>query len=376
VIPAATPPERVGVLVVNLGTPDDPTTPAVRRYLREFLSDPRVIDIPAPARWLLLNAFILPFRPRTSAEAYRKIWTTDSPLRIAGQQLVEGMSRELGDGWLVELGMRYGRPAIAPALQRLEARGATRLVVLPLYPQAASSSSGSSLELVFRELASRWNVPSVAIVPPFFADDRVLQAWRETLAPRLAEAAADHVLFSFHGLPERHVRKGDAHGHGCLSRSSCCDALGESNRDCYRAQCYATARLMAERLALQPGSWSVSFQSRLGRTPWIRPFTDEVVVQLASQGTKRLAVCCPCFVADCLETLEEIAMQNREMFLTHGGEAFDYVPCLNSSPGHVDALEDVVVRHSQGWPELSGAWSDDTARARSRQRALELGAAR
>lgn len=338
-------PDLPGVLVVNLGTPDSPSVPDVRRYLREFLADPRVIDIPAVPRWLLLNLVILPFRPRASAHAYEKIWTErGGPLRLEGEALVEGMTRELGPGWLVELAMRYGNPSIPDALRRLQDRGATRLVVLPLYPQAASSSSGSSLEAVYSEVARRWNVPAISVVPPFFADEGVLRAWNESLRPHLAEAKAEHVLFSFHGLPERHLRKADVSGHGCLASATCCEALVAGNRDCYRAQCLATARLLAERLELPPSGWSVSFQSRLGRTPWMRPYTDEVLADLAARGTRRVAVCCPGFVADCLETLEEIGMRGAEAFVEKGGESLALLPSLNAHPAWVRAASDLVRR--------------------------------
>ena len=339
------PPGPVGVLVVNLGTPDAPDPASVRRYLREFLSDPRVIDIPAPARWLLLNLVILPFRPRVASEAYRKIWTErGSPLRTEGEDLVAGMARDLGEGFVVELGMRYGSPSIPSALRRLQERGAARLVVLPLYPQAASSSSGSSLQAVFEAASLQWNVPAIAVVPPFWADDATLDAWVENLAPRLRDEAPDHVLFSFHGLPERHVLKGDAFGHGCLQRESCCDAVVSSNRDCYRAQCFATARLLAGRLGLEPGSWSLSFQSRLGRTPWLKPWTDEVLKTLAASGKRRVAVCCPGFVADCLETIEEIGMRGAASFVEHGGERLTLMPSLNAHPAWIRAASALVRR--------------------------------
>ena len=335
----------IGVLVVNLGTPDAPDVASVRRYLRQFLSDPRVIDIPAFARWLLLELFILPFRPRVAAAAYRKIWTErGSPLRTEGDDLVAGMAAELGDGWIVELGMRYGSPSIPSALERLQQRGASRIVVLQLYPQAASSSSGSSLQEIFEALGKQWNVPAISVVPPFWADPGTLEAWRISLGPRLAEEKPDHVLFSFHGLPERHVLKGDAFGHGCLQRESCCDAITSANRDCYRAQCFDAARRLAAMLQLPAGSWSISFQSRLGRTPWLRPYTDVVLTTLAASGTKRVAVCCPGFVADCLETLEEIAMRGAESFVEHGGERLTLMPSLNADPAWIRAASDLVRR--------------------------------
>jgi ferrochelatase len=334
-----------GLLLVNLGTPEEPTSPSVRRYLRQFLSDPRVIDINPIGRALLLNLVILPFRPAKSAAAYRQIWTErGSPLLFHGRDLAERAAAALGDDWAVELAMRYGDPAIGPALDRLRDRGVSEIVVLPLYPHAASSSTGSSLEVIYREAAARWNVPPLHVVPPFFAEPGFVEAFARVGEPAIAALGADHILFSYHGLPERHMRKSDYSGAHCLASDACCDAIGVANRDCYRAQCYATTRALVARLGLREGGYSTAFQSRLGRTPWIRPYTDQVLVELAGRGVKRLAVFCPAFVADCLETLEEIALRARADFKAAGGEELALVPSLNASPAWVDCVVDLARR--------------------------------
>jgi ferrochelatase len=335
----------IGVLLLNLGTPDAPTPAAVRRYLRQFLSDGRVIDIHPVARKLLLELVILPLRPRRSAEAYRKIWTPEgSPLLTISRDLEVKVRSALGPGWVVELGMRYGNPSIAEALERLRAGGAERLVVAPLYPQYSSAATGSSLEAAYAELGRKPVVPSVATLPAFYDDPGFVSAFAEVGAPVLTRERPDHVLFSFHGLPERQVRAADHSGRHCLASAGCCDAMGAANRDCYRAQCFATARALAARLELPEGAWSVAFQSRLGRTPWIRPYTDARIDELAREGKRRLAVFCPAFVADCLETLEEIGMRAREQFLAAGGESLVLVPSLNASDAWVAALAGMIRR--------------------------------
>lgn len=332
-----------GVLLVNLGTPDAPEPSAVRRYLREFLSDPRVIDINPVGRWALLNLVILPARPGKSAEAYRKIWRKDgSPLLVHSKALARAVAEALPPGYRVELAMRYGQPNIADALDRLVAAGCDRLIVAPLYPQYASSSTGSSVEAVYHQAGTRWNTPFVSVVPPFYDDPRFIDALAAVGRPVLDELKPDMVLLSYHGLPERHMVKSDMTGGHCLKSDSCCDRIDDRNRNCYRAQCYATSRALAERLDLPTGTWRVSFQSRLGRTPWIRPFTDEVLVELAKSGVERLAVFCPAFVADCLETLEEIGIRADEDFRRSGGKQLRLVPGLNAEPAWVDAVVGMV----------------------------------
>ena len=273
-----------GLLLLNLGTPDEPTTSAVRRYLREFLGDPRVIDINAVGRALLLNLVILPTRPAKSAEAYRSVWDAvrGSPLLYHSQDLAAGVAAKLGARWKVQLAMRYGNPSIPAGLAALEEAGVDRIVVLPLFPQYAASSTGSAVVRVMELAAERWTVPALDFVPPFFDDEGYVAAFVATARPALEAARPDHVMFSYHGLPERQVRKTDVTGAHCLASPSCCDTL--KNPNCYRAQCYATTRELATRLGITPDRYTVCFQSRLGRTPWIRPYTDVELDRLTKIG--------------------------------------------------------------------------------------------
>ncbi|NVB83567.1 MAG: ferrochelatase [Kofleriaceae bacterium] len=339
-----------GLLLINLGTPDEPTTPAVRRYLAEFLSDPRVIDINPVGRSLLLHGVILRTRPAKSAAAYRTIWDGErgSPLLAYSKDLALGVANLLGAEWHVVLAMRYGRPSIADALASMEAAKVDRIVVLPLYPQYAASSTATSVARVMELAEAQWDVPPIDVVPAFHADAGFLDAWQEVAAPALAAAKPDHVLFSFHGLPERQIQKSDPTGSHCLRSASCCDSLGPANHRCYRAQCYATARALVARLGV--GDHTVSFQSRLGKTPWIQPFTDVLLDELPKKGVKRLAVMCPAFVADCLETLEEIGIRAKEQFQAAGGEELTLVPSLNATPRWIEAVAYMARRHAARVP--------------------------
>jgi ferrochelatase len=330
---------KTGILLLNLGSPEAPTTPAVRTYLREFLSDPRVIDIPAPMRWLLLNAVILPFRPRKSAEAYAKVWTPEgSPLLAHSRAFTEKFAAALGPGYRVALAMRYGSPSIPDVLAELVREPLKELVIVPLYPQYASASTGSSLEAVLRALAPLNNVPALRTIPAFFDHPAYLAAMAENAAPRLAAFRPDHVLFSYHGLPERQIRRAEVvPGHCLAAGDACCAAYGAHNAFCYRAQSFATTRGLTARLGLDPARVSTAFQSRLGRTPWIKPYTDEVLVTLARSGVRRLAVFSPSFVADCLETLEEMTIRGAETFRAAGGEALELIPALNASEAWIRA---------------------------------------
>lgn len=338
----------MGLLLCNLGTPDAPTPRAVRRYLRQFLGDPRVLDLNPIGRWALLNLIILPFRPRKSAEAYRKIWSEQgSPLLVHGQALLAAVRRQLGAGWVVELGMRYQRPALAAAMQELARAGADRVIVLPLYPQYAASTTGSTVAEVLRLARLPWCPPSLDVVDPFYDDPGFIAALAGQGRPLLQSEAPDHVLFSFHGLPERHLRKTDAGVGHCLASTDCCAAVAAANRRCYRAQCFATARALASELSLAQGSFSVTFQSRLGRTRWIEPYTDRTLAELGRRGCKRVVVFCPSFVADCLETLEEIGIRGRQQFASGGGERLTLVPCLNASPAWVDTVVALARKHAR-----------------------------
>jgi ferrochelatase len=338
-----------GLLLINLGTPDSPHPRDVRPYLREFLSDPRVIDIAPWKRSLFLNLFILPFRPRTSGEAYEKIWTErGSPLLFHSLDLAEKMRKRLGRECAVELGMRYGNPSIGQALESLRSKGADRIVVFPLFPQYSSAATGSALEKVFDEAGGYWNTPYVQVVPPFYDHPLYVDACARVALDSLQGVEPEVVLFSFHGLPERHCLKSDETQAHCLKSDRCCDAIVEANRNCYRAQCLATARALADRLGIPAQRRVVCFQSRLGRTPWIRPYTDEVLADLAKRGVKRAAILSPAFVADCLETLEELGIRAVESFKSAGGEQLHVVPCVNATDVWADGAV-AIAREASPW---------------------------
>ncbi|MCP4447991.1 MAG: ferrochelatase [Myxococcales bacterium] len=337
-----------GLLLVNLGTPDAPTSSAVRRYLREFLSDPRVIDINPVGRAFLLNLIILPFRSAKSAKLYQSIWTKQgSPLLLHSQGLHERVTAKMGEGWQVELAMRYGSPNIPDALDRLQGAGCEEIVVLALYPQAASSSTGSTVERVYDEAKKRWIVPYIQVVPAFYDEPEFIEAFADQGRPLLEEKKPDHVIFSFHGLPERHLHKSDPRGDTCLVSETCCSSITENNTGCYRAQSFATARGIAASLGLADEMWSVSFQSRLGRTPWIKPYFDDALPKLAKAGAKNLLVFSPAFVADCLETLEEISLRASEQWNECGGEELTLVPSLNATDRWVDLVVDLAKRNAR-----------------------------
>jgi ferrochelatase len=347
------------LLLINLGTPKSPRPADVRPYLREFLMDRRVIDVAGWKRWMLVNLLILPFRPRASGEAYSKIWTdAGSPLLFHSRALQGKVQRRLGDPVHVELGMRYGEPSIAQALGRFKAEGIDRIVVFPLYPQYSSAANGSSLEKVFELAGAKWNVPHLQCVPPFYDHPAFIEACAEMARPHIDEVAPERVYFSFHGIPERQVIKSDEHGGHCLRSETCCDTIGVANRNCYRAQCYRTARLLADRLELPESKRSICFQSRLGRTPWIRPYTDEVLERDAKEGCRRAVILSPAFVADCLETIEELGMRGLESWQANGGETLRLVPAINSSDAWVDAVVRIA-RESTTW---LGAGEASTAR--------------
>ena len=359
------PGDPTGVLLVQLGTPDSTEVRDVRRYLREFLSDPRVLDIPAPARALLLNAVILPFRPRRSAEQYRKIWTDEgSPLLVHTNLLAEALQRELGDGYRVTVGMRYQSPSIETALDELAASGCSRVVIAPMFPQYSSAAFGSAAGKALELTSSRWNVPAISTIPPFYDKPGFVAAVAEVARPYLDDFAPDHVLFSYHGLPEQQIRKSDHNGNWCLTNSVCCSTIRSENRFCYRAQSYATTRAVAEALGLEAGIHSTSFQSRLAGQKWIEPYTDGVLEGLHRDGVRRLAVLTPSFVADCLETLEEIGIRLREQWAGLGGDDLRLVPCVNSSPAWAASLASLVafetVVDSNGHEETIGRERADT----------------
>jgi ferrochelatase len=322
---------KQGLLLINLGSPDSPNVTDVRRYLQEFLSDKRVLDLPAPLRFLLLYAFILPFRPKSTAKAYQEIWTKEgSPLIVHGQRLTDKLQTRLGNACQVALGMRYGKPSIATALSQLSE--CEVITVLPLYPQYASAASGSSIETVLDQLSSQIVIPSLRLIRDFYQHPGFLAAQAARMKPYLPNH--DYVLFSYHGIPERQVQR-----TGC--QSICqgnCPPISQNNQACYRAQCFQTTTALATALSLSPDQYSSSFQSRLGKTPWIRPYTDVELIRLAQQGIKRLAIVCPSFVADCLETLEEIGIRAKTHWRQLGGEELTVIPCLNDDDAWVEAI--------------------------------------
>ncbi len=339
----------IGVLLLNIGTPDSTSVADVRRYLAEFLGDPRVLDMPALSRWLLLHGVILRTRPPRSAAAYEKIWTPQgSPLLLHGLALASALDEALGQGFQVAAVMRYGNPGIAPALRDLQARGCDRIIALPLFPQYAQATHMSAVDGLTTAVRALPAAPDLTIMGEFWKHDAFVSAVVARAEESLAGFDADHVLFSFHGLPERQVRKAEPPANDgtiagtCLGSDGCCDALHLGNRRCYRAQCFATARLLADRMGLSTDGWSISFQSRLGKVPWIQPYTDEVLPALAARGVRRLAVLTPSFVADCLETLEEIGMAGRDAFLAAGGADWRLVPCLNAHPAWVEGLAGMI----------------------------------
>jgi len=330
------------VLVVNLGSPDSTAVPDVRRYLREFLGDERVLDLPAPARWLVLEAFILPTRPKKTAHAYSKVWTPEgSPLVATSRRVCEKLSAAVAPEAPVFLGMRYGNPSIPSVVGDLMAAGIEEVLLFPQYPHYAMSSWETVVVRVTEEIARRAPRMRVAVVQPFYRDPDYIEVLWKIAAPYLSRPH-DHLLISYHGIPVRHLRKADSSRAHCTMSADCCTSCSPAHATCYRAQCLRMTAEFAKRGGLDPARHSVSFQSRLAGEPWLEPFTDFEFVRLARAGTKHLLVMCPSFVADCLETLEEIAMTGRETFLSAGGEQFEAIPCPNDHPAYVDFLANRV----------------------------------
>ena len=333
---------KTGVLLVNLGTPDSPKTKDVRKYLSEFLNDPRVIDIPKIARLLLVNLIIVPFRSPKSAKLYKEIWTSNgSPLLYHTREVTLKLQEALGEEFAVDFAMRYQSPSLESVLSKFQGMEIKKLIVIPLYPQYASSSTGSSIQKVL-ELVSKWEVvPQMEIVNQFFNNPKFINTIVD-IAGKYNHNDYDHVVFSFHGLPERHIRKGDK-SCTCLASENCCNSINQNNFYCYRAEAFATARLIAEKLHIPTDKYTVSFQSRLGRDPWIKPYSDFVITEKAQAGAKKLLVFSPAFVADCLETIYEIGVEYQEIFEEHGGEKIQLVESLNEHPMWVETLKDMVL---------------------------------
>ena len=331
-----------GVLLVNLGSPDSPSVPDVRKYLGEFLMDGRVLDTPWPVRFCIVNLAILPSRPKESAHAYEKVWTPGgSPLVVTSQQVRAQLQKRVTIP--VELAMRYQNPTIQSALEKLVEKQITRLLVIPLFPHYAMSSYESAAERVKEIAAKIAPQMTIEVQPPYFDAPDYITALVASAKNHL-EGGYDHLLFSFHGIPERHLRKSDTTRCHCLTVENCCSVPSPAHTTCYRAQCFKTVAAFIAKAGVPPEKYSVAFQSRLGKDPWLKPYTDLELEKLPARGVKKLLVICPAFVSDCLETLEEIGMRGRESFLTAGGEELTLIPCMNEHPQWLLALEKMVER--------------------------------
>jgi ferrochelatase len=335
---------KKGVLLVNLGTPDSPSTADVRRYLSEFLMDPRVIDINPVSRTLLVKGIIAPTRGPKSAKLYQKIWNdkTGSPLLHYSKLQQKLLQERLGDGYLVELAMRYQNPNIESALKRLKAALVDSIQVIPLFPQYASASTGSVYEKVMGLVAKWPTSPTISFINSFHDNELMIEAFADNARKYLPETY-DHILFSFHGLPQRQLIKSDHTYSHCLKVNDCCQTITGANKFCYSAQSHHTARLIAEKLNIPKEKYTICFQSRLGSDPWVQPYTSEIVAKLAKEGKKRLLVFCPAFVADCLETVYEVTTEYGDEFKALGGEHVQLVESLNDSPKWIDALEKMII---------------------------------
>jgi ferrochelatase len=328
-----------GIIVLNLGTPDSPEPKDVGRYLKQFLMDKWVVDIAWFWRWILVNILIVPRRKYASGEAYHKIWTErGSPLRFHLEDLITKLRAHFPIDIPIVGAMRYGNPSIVSALNQLKESGVDEIIVFQLYPQYAESSVRSSEEETLLQLKELNYEAKVSFVSSYYEDPGFIRAYAEVIAPVLREKKPDHLLLSFHGVPERHVKRTDPTKNHCLQNKDCCHQMSEANALCYRAQCFATARALAKELNLKTSDYSVSFQSRLGRTPWIQPFTDFRYPEIAKASQKKLAVACPSFATDCLETIEEIGIRGKEAFSEAGGEELYAIPCLNSNDTWVEAV--------------------------------------
>lgn len=335
---------KKGILLINLGTPDSPARSDVRRYLTQFLNDRRVIDISPVGRFFLVNFIIVPFRSGNSAKLYNHIWTKEgSPLLLYGIELKEKLQREVGEEYCVELGMRYQKPSIESALDKLRKQNVEEIIAVPLYPQYASSSTGSSIEEVMR-IIKKWEVtPTVKFINKFYDEPVFYDAWQE-VAKKYNVPDYDHVVFSYHGLPERQIMKAAAHyGDNFCKIGSCCDSITTKNQYCYRAACYETTRRLVAKLNIPAGKYTTSFQSRLD-DKWLKPYSDKVMEELPKKGNKKVLVFSPAFVADCLETIHEIGTEYKEIFLHHGGEKFDWVESLNADDVWVKALRQIILK--------------------------------
>ncbi|MFW1676914.1 ferrochelatase [Pontibacter sp. JAM-7] len=325
--------DKVGVLITNLGTPDAADTPSLRRYLKQFLSDPRVVEVPRLLWWLILHGVILRIRPRRSAHAYQQVWTEQgSPLliytRSQAEKLHQSLQAQWGDQVVVRYAMRYGNPSIASVVNEMLNEGVRKLLVLPLYPQYSASTTASTFDAIAADFSQRRWLPELRFVTSYLDSDAYLDAMTESIQQYWQQnGRAEKLIFSYHGVPLRYLHNGDP----------------------YHCQCLKTTRLLAEKLDLKPNQYLTSFQSRFGREPWLQPYTDETLKALPGQGVKSVQIVCPGFSSDCLETIEEIGMENREYFMQAGGERYEYIPALNDQPIHIDALSQIINQHLSGW---------------------------
>lgn len=335
---------KTAILLVNLGTPDAPEEGAIRKYLKEFLSDPRIIDLPPLARKSLLNFIILPKRPARVAPKYQKIWMPEgSPLMVYGSRLLGKLRPHIHEEVRLEMAMRYGNPSIKGVLSRLIDEKIDRILIVPLFPQYASATSGSVYQEVFESIKDRWFIPAISVLPPFFKESFYIHSMADLIAEN-TDLSKNHLLFSYHSLPEKHLHKTLPYESLCMKTSDCCSTLNEENHYCYRAQCFETSRLIADKLGLTEGEYTVSFQSRLGKEMWLQPETGETIEKLALEQ-KDISVCSPSFLIDCLETLEELGVQERNNFQAAGGRGFSLIPSLNDSNQWVKSFGEYL----QGW---------------------------
>ncbi len=336
---------KKGVLLVNLGSPQSPNVKDVKKYLNQFLMDGSVIDIPYLLRFFLVRGIIVPNRSKNSAKLYQKIWTKEgSPLIVNSEKLASKIKSKIATP--LALAMRYGEPSVKKGLEQLVAQGVENVLVIPLYPQYAMSTTRTVIEDV--EKAKSVNFPALKLsyLPAFYHNDAYINVLAKSIKDKIKGAKPDHLLFSYHGLPERHLRKTDPTGNHCLQTKDCCTTPSKAHKTCYKHQCLTTTALVAKKLGLENGMFSNSFQSRLGKDPWMQPYTSETVKKMPAKGIKNLAVVTPAFVSDCLETIEEIGMEAKEDFVENGGNAFTRIECLNDN---------------EDWADLLASWVEDEA---------------
>ncbi len=328
---------KKGILLVNLGSPESPTKEDVKPYLDEFLMDKRVIDLPYLLRAFVVKGIILNTRPQKSAEAYQKIWWPEgSPLIVISKKLTELVQEQIDIP--VELAMRYGKPSIESGIQKLQDKGVSNILMIPLYPQFAMATT-ETIDVLANDIVKK-KFPSIQLesLPAFYNKKQYIDVLAQSIQNHLEGKHYDHILFSYHGVPERHIRKSDVTKGHCKIDKSCCSTASKAHEFCYRHQCLETTNSVAQQLGLDPSKYSNSFQSKLGPDKWLQPATDNTINTLAENGIKNLMVVTPAFVADCIETLEEIAIEGKEEFFKRGGETFEAIPCLNDDPKWADAL--------------------------------------